>query len=99
MWSKNGVQRIKLHFDEVLYIQGLKDYAIIYTTTGKIVLKGSVKAMQAIFLPSRFIRVHKFCIVALAKVTHLERNRVLVQGNQIPLGRSYREEMEKVLLN
>lgn len=94
---KSGVQRIKLHFDEVLYIQGLKDYAIIHTTSGKVILKGSVKAMLDIFPSERFVRVHKSFIVALSKITRLERNRVLLQNHQVPIGRVYREEVERVL--
>jgi len=99
MYVKSGVQRIKLYFDEVLYIQGLKDYAIIHTTREKIVLKGSVKAMLDIFPTTRFLRVHKSFIVAVSKIKRLERNRVLVQDHPIPLGRMYREEVEKALLN
>ncbi len=96
---KSGVQRIRLSLDEILYIQGLKDYAIIYTATGKIVLKGSIKAMHELFPPPRFLRVHKSFVVAVSKVARQERNRVLVQENQIPIGRSYREEVEKVLFD
>jgi DNA-binding LytR/AlgR family response regulator len=49
IFVKSGVQRIKLYFNEVTHIQGLKDYAIIYTHTEKILLKGSIKAMLGIF--------------------------------------------------
>lgn len=97
VFVKSGVQRIKLHFDEVTHIQGLKDYAIIYTNTGKIVLKGSVKSMHDIFPPSRFVRVHKSFIVAVSRITRIERNRLIINGNQIPIGRNYKEEVERVL--
>jgi DNA-binding LytR/AlgR family response regulator len=99
VFVKSGVQRIKLNFDEVTYIQGLKDYAIIYTNTGKIVLKGSIKFMHDIFPPNRFMRVHKSFIVAVSRITRIERNRLVVNGNQIPVGRNYKEEVEQVLLN
>jgi DNA-binding LytR/AlgR family response regulator len=99
IFVKSGVQRLKLQFSEVTYIQGLKDYAIIHTTDKKILLKGSIKAMLGIFPTARFIRVHKSFIVNLQKVTQLERNCILLNGHQIPIGRNFRDDLEKVLKN
>ena len=95
---KSGVQRIKLNFEDVTYIQGLKDYAIIYTISSKIVIKGSIKAMHDIFPKIRFIRVHKSFIVAVSRITRIERNRLILNGNQVPIGRNYKEEVELALL-
>ena len=97
IFVKSGVSRIKLNFDEVFYIQGLKDYAIIFTQTGKIVIKGSIKAMQSIFPSHHFIRVHKSFIVSLSKINRLERNNIILGSNQIPIGRNYKEELDRVL--
>lgn len=91
LFVKSGVQRVKLTFSDVLYIQGLKDYAIIHTTTGRIVIKGSIKTMSDLFPPDRFIRVHKSFVVALDRVTRLERHRLMLDNSQVPVGRSYRE--------
>ncbi|WP_128545228.1 LytR/AlgR family response regulator transcription factor [Larkinella soli] len=97
VFVKSGVQRLPLHFDQVLYIQGLKDYAIIHTDTGRIVLKGSVKAMQELFPPDRFLRVHKSFIVSVSRISRIERNRLIVNGNAVPVGRNYREELDRIL--
>lgn len=97
IFVKSGVQRIKLQFGEVTHIQGLKDYAVIHTPVKKILLKGSVKAMLDIFPPARFIRVHKSFIVNIQKVTRLERNCILLNGHQIPIGRSFKDDLESAL--
>ena len=96
---KSGVQRIKLSFDQVTHLQGLKDYAIIHTSTGKIVVKGSIKAMHTIFPENLFMRVHKSFIVAVSKIIRMERNKLVVDGNPIPVGRNYKEQVEKLLFN
>ncbi|MCF0071168.1 LytTR family DNA-binding domain-containing protein [Dyadobacter sp. CY261] len=93
IFVKSGVQRVRLAFDDVSHIQGLKDYAIIHTGTGKVVIKGSVKAMLDIFPPTRFLRVHKSFIVAIDKIRRIERNRIIWGAYQIPIGRNYREEV------
>lgn len=98
IFIKSGVQRLRLNLDEVTYIQGLKDYAIIHTLSGRIVVKGSIKAMQTLFDPARFLRVHKSFMVAASLVTRLERNRLLVNGQFIPVGRHYKDELTNRLL-
>ncbi|MNK22142.1 Transcriptional regulatory protein YehT [compost metagenome] len=95
IFVKSGVQRIKLQFSEVTHIQGLKDYAIIHTPAKKILLKGSIKAMQDLFPSNRFLRVHKSFIVNLQKVQQLDRNSIFLNGQQIPIGRNFREDLEK----
>ncbi len=97
IFVKSGVQRIKLCFNEVTHIQGLKDYAIIYTSKEKILLKGSIKAMLDIFPQKRFVRVHKSFIVSVNKITRLESNRIILNGHEIPIGRSFKEDLERLL--
>jgi len=102
VFVKSGVERIKLFFADVTHIQGLKDYAIIHTATrgraGKVVIKGSVKHMLELFREGAFIRVHKSFIVAKDKIRRLERNRILIGDHQIPIGRNYKEEVERRIM-
>ncbi|HEY9535210.1 MAG TPA: LytTR family DNA-binding domain-containing protein, partial [Mucilaginibacter sp.] len=79
------------------HIQGLKDYAIVYTPEKKILLKGSIKTMLDIFPHARFLRVHKSFIVNLQHVCQLERNSILLNGQQVPIGRNFRDDLEKHL--
>lgn len=95
IFVKSGVQKIKLFFADVTYIQGLKDYAIIHTASSKIVIKGSVKSMQQLFPEPKFIRVHKSFIVAKENIRRIEKNRILIRDHQIPIGRNYKEELER----
>lgn len=93
IFVKSGVQRVRLAFDDISHIQGLKDYAIIHTGTGKVVIKGSVKAMLDIFPPTRFLRVHKSFIMAIDKIRRIERNRIIWESHQVPIGRNYKDEV------
>lgn len=95
VFVKSGVERIKLFFADVTHIQGLKDYAIIHVGKGKIVIKGSIKHMHPLFPEDAFIRVHKSFIVARDKIRRIERNRILIGEHQIPIGRNYKEEVER----
>lgn len=103
VFVKSGVERIKLFFADVTHIQGLKDYAIIHAAgsaggKGKIVIKGSVKHVLGLFPEGAFIRVHKSFIVAKDKIRRIERNRILIGEHQVPIGRNYRDEVERRIL-
>ncbi|WP_291044971.1 LytTR family transcriptional regulator DNA-binding domain-containing protein [Dyadobacter sp. 50-39] len=45
------------------------------------------------FPPARFLRVHNPFVVAIDKIRRIERNRIMWESHQIPIGRSYREEV------
>jgi DNA-binding LytR/AlgR family response regulator len=95
IFVKSGVKRIKLRFEEVTHTQGLKDYAIIHTPQEKIVIKGSIKMVQEMFPSTLFVRVHKSFLVYSKAITRIERNNIVIGGYQIPIGRNYRENVEK----
>ena len=95
VFVKSGVQKIKLQLNEVSYIQGLKDYAIIHHGGGKVVIKGSVKSMHSIFPEKSFMRVHKSFIVAKDKIIRIERGKIILKDHQVPIGRNYKQEVEQ----
>lgn len=90
---KSGVDRIKLNLSDIIFIQGLKDYAIIHTGIGKTVVKGSVKHMQELFPEPLFTRVHKSFIVAREHIRRISKNRIIIGEHFIPIGRVYREQV------
>jgi DNA-binding LytR/AlgR family response regulator len=97
IFVKSGVKRIKLYFEDITHIQGLKDYAIIHIIDEKIVVKGSIKMVQEMFPKDLFVRVHKSFLVTRACIKRLERNRIAIGDHQIPIGRNYRADVERVL--
>jgi len=91
LFLKSGTKKLKTPIAAVSYIQGLKDYSIIYTNDNKIVVKGSLKAVEELFPERHFLRVHKSYLVTNTKIKQVERNKVtLTNGETIPVGRSYK---------
>ncbi|MEZ0610066.1 LytR/AlgR family response regulator transcription factor [Fibrella sp. WM1] len=84
-------QEIRIEFDEVLYIEGLKDYVKIYTTrqARPILSRLTLKAIEDKLPASLFSRVHKSFIVSLGKITSFQRTRLMVGKQEIPIGNSY----------
>ena len=59
---------IKIHFNEILYIEGLKDYVIIKKETGRVIALQTMKSLEAKLPSNIFMRVHRSYIVNIAKI-------------------------------
>lgn len=89
--AEHKVHRIK--YDDILYIQSMREYAAFYTASGRILSLNSLKSLEETLPPERFIRIHKSYIVAINKIDTLEGNMVQVGKERLPVGANYREEV------
>ena len=80
----------KVDLDMILYIKGMKDYLQIVTSDRKIMTLQSFKNILQFLPESRFARVHNSYIVALSKIENIERNRIRIKGELIPISGSYK---------
>lgn len=86
---------IKLFLDEILFVKGLSDYIEIKTKDKKYIIRDNLKDVEKMLSVSNFARVHKSYIVSLSKIDLIEGNIIKISGEDIPIGRSYKN----VLLN
>lgn len=93
--TEHKIQRVDL--DEILYIEGLKDYISIYTSAERIVTLQNMKKMEEILPGNRFVRVHRSYIVALDKIASIERGRIFIGDKIIPVGDTYRDAFYKYI--
>jgi len=82
----------KINFKDILYIEGLKDYVIIFTIDNKIITSMNVKTIAAQLPSSIFARVSKSYIVNVLHITSFDNEILYIQQNEIPLGQSYRDD-------
>lgn len=92
----------KVFYDDILYIEGMGDYLRIITKTQKVMTLSNFKKMEEILPEARFCRVHKSYIVALDKISNIEKNRILIGDFAIPISDKFKsnlfEKLEKVIL-
>lgn len=78
----NGeLQQVAL--DNVIYIEGMKDYVTFYLTNNKLVTHLTMKAVEELLPSQRFMRVNRSYIVALERVRKVDRNDCIYIGNEI----------------
>ena len=90
----------KLHqiwFDEILFVENLKDYVRFWLKDGrKLMSLMSLKSLVNL-LPGNFMRTHRSYIVNLDSIEMVERNRIVIKGEYIPVAEAYQEEFKTYL--
>lgn len=85
----------KIFLDEILYIEGLKEYVRFICHQEKVVTLESLRNLESSLPADQFIRVHKSYIVAKNKVKAVEGNLLEIGSSKIPISREKREEVIK----
>jgi DNA-binding LytR/AlgR family response regulator len=85
----------KLNFKDILYIEGLKDYVVIYTMDNKIITSMNVKTIAGQLPSSVFTRVSKSYIVNILHINSFDNELVYINGNEIPIGQSFKDDFYK----
>jgi two-component system, LytTR family, response regulator len=91
IFIKSDSKMIKVNLAEILFIEGLKDYISIQTTKEKLITLQNLKALEQYLPRQNFIRVHKSYIVAVNKIDAIEKNRIFIGTEVIPIGETYRD--------
>jgi len=89
------IQRVD--FKDILYIEGLKEYLIIQTPSGKIFTLQSFNEMLEQLPASNFIRVHKSYIVALNRIDSIRKNKILIGEKYVPIGATFKEQFLEII--
>ena len=96
IFVKSEYDNIKINFDDIKYIEGLKDYIKIFSTSHKPILTlSSFKKIEDKLPSNLFIRVHRSYIVSLKHIHSVQRNRILIDQVRIPIGLNYKDEFIK----
>ena len=97
IFVKVETKMVRVELDDILYVEGLKNYISIYTRTQRVITLQTMKQLEETLPPNRFARVHKSYIVALDKINSIERQEIHVHDRVIPIGITYQEPFFKLL--
>ncbi len=93
-----GYSLIKVRLQDIIYIEGLRDYVRINLTNDQVVTtRISMKSLEEKLGPATFMRVHKSFIIALDKIDSVQKYRLIINGREIPVGESYRNALQSYI--
>lgn len=94
---KVGYSIVKINFNEISYIEGLKDYVKIYINDKSLVTKGNIKNIENKIPSDLFARVHKSYIISIDKINKIENNHISIGSKKIPIGLQFKDSFyEKI---
>ena len=98
---KSEYKQIKILFEDILYIEGLKDYVKIYLQSEErpILTLLSLKKLEDELPNGKFMRVHRSFIVALDKIERIERNQIIIRDQRITVSEQNRDDFRKFMDN
>ncbi|MFV8371095.1 LytR/AlgR family response regulator transcription factor [Flavobacterium sp. LB2P74] len=97
IFVSSGIKNIKIVFDEILYIESLKDYITIHLEN-KISyhLKFNISSFEKL-LNQDFVRIHRSFIINVKKLRAYTKNEIEIDSIEIPIGNSYKENWQNYL--
>ncbi len=87
----------KVFFNDILFIEGMRDYRNIQTESKKILTLQTFGDLEKELPESLFCRVHKSFIVSLNKIDLIERNRIKIKNKLIPISETYKVNFYKLI--
>ncbi|WP_207430857.1 LytR/AlgR family response regulator transcription factor [Sabulibacter ruber] len=91
IFVKADYKTLRVNLRDILFIEGLKDYVILHTTSRKIITLLSMNKIMEKLPELEFARVHRSYIVSLAHIDSIEKSRIKIKEQEIPIGDSYKE--------
>lgn len=91
VFVKDGTKLVKVFFDDILFVEGMKDYVTIHTPTQKITTLQRLKVLEEQLPADKFFRIHHSFIVAVRAIDAVHKGEVSIGSRQIPISESYRK--------
>lgn len=88
--TEHRLENVRLN--DILFIEGMRDYRKIHTTSKKLMTLQTFGELENSLPPRNFCRVHKSFLVALDKIENIERERIRIKDQLIPVSKTYKDE-------
>lgn len=87
----------KIFFDDVLYIEGMRDYRKIHTAKKKIMTLQTFTEFEAALPENIICRVHRSYMIAFNKIDSIEKGRIHIKGTVIPVSETYKQQFFRAI--
>jgi two-component system LytT family response regulator len=99
IFIKVDKKMVKITIDQILFIEGMKEYIKVVTQDKTYITLKSLTSLTEELPSDRFIRIHKSYTIAIDKVKSIEGNRIQILSYTIPIGRNYSKDVKSRILD
>ncbi len=82
---------------QILFIEAYGNYTKLFLEEEMIIGHQKISSFEELLPKECFLRIHKSYIIALDKIRSIEGNRVMIREHEIPIGQTYRKEINELL--
>ncbi len=98
VYLKVDKSMLKVFVNEILYIEGWRDYVKVFLNTGKNwLVKQSIAYMENLLSEHKFLRIHRSFIISIEKMTGYTNSNIQLGNNEVPIGRLYKQKVMEVI--
>lgn len=99
MYVKSDYKILRIDFDDIQYVEGLKDYVKFYLSSSPrpVISLTSMRAIEGVLPASAFMRVHRSYIVNMNQVAVFERGQIVFGDKYVPVSDSYRAAVQEYI--
>jgi len=94
---KSGPQTHRVKVSEILYLEKNGNYITVHLKDGNILIRENMGDIFDLVPAADFIRVHKSYVVGIRHITMIEVHQLIVNGEKIPVGSTYRDSLRERL--
>lgn len=91
LFVKSGFRLEKVSFVDITYIEGMRDQRCIHLEHGKLMTHETLDGLEKQLPFAQFCRVHKSYLVSIAKIRLVERDRIVIGKEMIPISMTYKD--------
>ena len=95
LFIKDGYNQVKLQIQEIVYLEALKDYTGIVTKNKKYCVLSPLGTLIKEKAFQSFVRIHRSYAIHRHAVSEISAKGIRVNGILLPVGRSYKDSVDK----
>lgn len=84
---------VKVTHADILYAQSIKDYLMLYTSTGNLIVHMTMKYLNELLPENQFMRIHRSYLVNQLHISSIGKNQIQINQVEIPIGEHYKESL------
>jgi two-component system, LytTR family, response regulator len=97
LFVKVDYKLVKVLLDDILYIEGMRDFRCLHTTNGKLLTQQTFGSFESLLPSTRFQRIHKSYLVSLPHIEIIEKHRVKIANTLLPISETYRDSFYRAI--
>lgn len=98
IFLKSDKKYIQVELEKIKYVEALGNYCKVYHQDGMIICPDKISDLEAKLGKDHFMRVHKSYLINTGKILSIEGNRIRIGDKEIPIGQTYKAELNRLLL-